>query len=100
MFLVPTPVTIASVVPLSTQMNHTISTKLLMQVVFSSALFASSHLTMDGFFQLFVLGTALGTSHVLTNKNLWVPTVSHSLYNMAVYLALVAVTVVTPSKLP
>eukprot|EP00892_Ulva_mutabilis_P001915 jgi/Ulvmu1/11724/UM008_0137.1 len=59
-------------------------------VVISAAIYAGSHLTQSGFPNLFLFGLALGTAHVVSGKNLLVPTAAHSAYNMFVFLAVVA----------
>lgn len=60
-----------------------------LQVVISAGVFAGSHLTATGFPNLFLFGLALGTAHVVSGKNLLVPTAAHSAYNMFVFLAVI-----------
>lgn len=61
-----------------------------MQVGTSAALFAASHLSIEAFPTLFSLGLLLGYSYTVTGCNLLVPTAAHSMYNLAVFAAVLA----------
>lgn len=59
-----------------------------LQVIVSSAAFAGSHLSVQGFPQLFAFGCILGTAHVASQRNLLLPTLMHSSFNLFILAAL------------
>jgi membrane protease YdiL (CAAX protease family) len=59
-----------------------------MQILISSVAYAGSHITQEGFVELLVLGTVLGTVHIVSKNDLWVPTMTHSLYNLCIFIAI------------
>lgn len=58
------------------------------QILISAAAYAASHVSEEGFGELFVLGTILGCCHSVSKFDLLVPTISHSLYNMCIFIAI------------
>jgi membrane protease YdiL (CAAX protease family) len=56
-------------------------------VAISSAGYAASHLSVQGFPQLLALGVLLGTLHVGSGRNLLLPTFTHSLFNTIILCA-------------
>jgi membrane protease YdiL (CAAX protease family) len=58
------------------------------QVVLSALAFAGAHLSAKGFPQLFAFGLILGASHVSSKRNILLPTLIHSSFNVFILAVL------------